>query len=247
MKFNCILFLLFSNSILNAQTNKNIDQQSLLWTRYSNQLIINKKWSIHNDFDNRIFTKPAKQNLFVYRLQGRYKLNEQLETGIGFAYFLVSTQDPHINYDFKFPEYRGQQEITRRQNFNKLTIYERFQVEERFFQNTNEDGLISGTTFFWRFRYRIQGDYLVWEKDNQYIKTILSDELMINAGEKVIKNTFDQNRIYGAIQYGINKNVALELGYLNSFQQRSNGTDYFNRDIIRFSIIHKINLKKVMK
>jgi hypothetical protein len=27
--------------------------------------------------------------------------------------------------------------------------------------------------------------------------------------------------------------VALELGYLNSFQERANGVDYFNRDIIR--------------
>ena len=67
---------------------------------------------------------------------------------------------------------------------------------------------------------------------------------MINGGEKVVKNTFDQNRIYVAILYGINKNIALELGYLNSFQQRSSGIDYFNRDIIRLSFYHKINLSK---
>jgi hypothetical protein len=68
---------------------------------------------------------------------------------------------------------------------------------------------------------------------------------MINAGEKIIKNTFDQNRVYAAIQYGINQNIAIEFGYLNSFQQRASGIDYFNRDIIRFSIFHKMNLKKL--
>jgi len=67
---------------------------------------------------------------------------------------------------------------------------------------------------------------------------------MFNAGKTIIKNTFDQNRIYAALQYGINKNIALELGYLNSFQRRTNGIDYFNRDIIRFSIFHKIKLQK---
>jgi hypothetical protein len=70
------------------------------------------------------------------------------------------------------------------------------------------------------------------------------DELMINGGKNVLKNTFDQNRIYAALHYGINKNIALELGYLNSFQQRSSGIDYFNRDIIRFTFFHKINLYK---
>ena len=67
---------------------------------------------------------------------------------------------------------------------------------------------------------------------------------MINGGENVVKNTFDQNRIYAALQYGVNKNIALELGYLNSFQQRASGVDYFDRDIIRFTFFHKINLPK---
>ena len=32
--------------------------------------------------------------------------------------------------------------------------------------------------------------------------------------------------------------------YLNWFQQRPSGTDFYNRDIIRFSVFHTINLKK---
>jgi hypothetical protein len=32
------------------------------------------------------------------------------------------------------------------------------------------------------------------------------------------------------------------LGYLNSFQERASGVDYFNRDIIRFSFIHDENI-----
>ena len=65
---------------------------------------------------------------------------------------------------------------------------------------------------------------------------------MFNFGKKIIKNTFDQNRIYAAIHYGLNSNLAFELGYLNSFQRRANGIDYFNRDIIRFSIFHKFKI-----
>lgn len=120
----------------------------------------------------------------------------------------------------------------------------RFQVEERFFHNANDEGLQPGTTFNWRFRYRLQGEYNFWKKENQYLKAIVHDEIMINAGKNIVNNTFDQNRIYAALQYGVNKNIALELGYLKSFQQRASGVDYFNRDIIRFAFFHKINLQK---
>jgi hypothetical protein len=156
----------------------------------------------------------------------------------------VATQNPDISFDFRIPEYRGQQDITWKQDFGNFTLNQRFQVEERFFQNANKEELISGTTYFWRFRYRLQGEYSCWKKENQYLKAIVYDELMFNGGKNVVKNTFDQNRVYAALQYGVNKNTALELGYLKSFQRRASGVDYFDRDIIRFTFFHKINLDK---
>ncbi|MFV8466886.1 DUF2490 domain-containing protein [Flavobacterium sp. LB1P62] len=247
MKIAKILFFFLVGFISRAQTEKNIDHQSILWTRYNNQLTLNNKWSLNCEFDNRVFLKPVTENLYVIRVQGRYKINDHLETGIGFVHFSVATQEPELNYDFNIPEYRGQQDITWKQEVDKITFNQRFQLEERFIHNASKQELLSGTTFTWRFRYRIQGDYNFWKKENQFLKAIVSDEIMINFGKKIIKNTFDQNRIYAAIQYGINKNFAVELGYLNSFQQRASGVDYFNREIIRFSIFHKIRLQKKVK
>ena len=229
---------------LMAQSEKNIDNQSILWTRYYNQLLLNEKLSLHTEFDNRLFIQPLQENLFVIRIQGRYKINNHLETGAGFAYFSVDTQVPEINPDYNTPEYRCQQDLTWKSNVNKVTLIQRFQVEERFIRNASKEELLSGTTFFWRFRYRLQGDYTFWKKEKQLLKAVVSDEIMFNFGEKIIKNTFDQNRIYAAIHYGLNNNLAFELGYLNSFQRRVSGIDYFNRDIIRFSIFHKIKISK---
>jgi len=244
MKKNILLFFFFilNNYVSNAQTEKNVDHQSLIWTRYYNQLQVNDKWSIHSEFDNRVFINPNVQNLFVIRIQGRYKISEQVELGSGFAYFNVATQDPDIDSEFNKPEYRGQQDITWKQNWNKIGLNHRFQMEERFFQNFDREGLTTGTTFFWRFRYRIQGEYAFWKKEQQYLKAIVYDEIMINAGKNVVYNMLDQNRIYAGLQYGINSSVALEIGYMNSFQQRVTGVDYFDRNIIRFSIYHKLKI-----
>jgi hypothetical protein len=244
MKIIRIFCLLLVCSVSKAQTEKNVDHQSLLWTRYYNQLTLTNKWSLHTEFDNRIFLKPVEENLYLIRMHGRYKINNNFDVGAGFSYFSVATQNPDVTYDFKVPEYRTQQDITWKKDFGAITLNQRFQIEERFIHNVDKDGLLPGTTFSWRFRYRLQGEYSCWKKENQYLKAIVYDELMINAGESIVKNTFDQNRIYAALQYGVNKNIALELGYLNSFQQRASGVDYFDRDIIRFTFFHKIKLKE---
>ena len=243
MKFTLILFLFLSFSFLSAQTEKNVDRQSLLWTRYYNVLNINNKWSLHSEFDNRVFLNPFEQNLYLIRMNGHYKIYNNIDLGAGFAYFSVATQNPEVTFDFNVPEYRGQQDITWKKAYGDFTLNQRFQVEERFFHNANNVGLLPGTTFFWRFRYRIQAEFNFWKKENQFLKAIVYDELMMNGGENIIKNTFDQNRIYAALDYGINKNITLELGYLNSFQQRASGVNYFNRDIIRFTFYHKINIQ----
>ncbi|TDD78769.1 DUF2490 domain-containing protein [Flavobacterium caseinilyticum] len=239
-----LLSILLTSATVIAQSEKNIDHQSILWTRYYNQLLLNEKWSLHSEFDNRLFIKPLQENLYVIRIQGRYKINDHLEAGAGFAYFSVDTQVPEISNNFTIPEYRGQQDITWKLNVNKVILMQRFQLEERFIHNANIEELLPGSTFFWRFRYRLQGDYTFWKTEKHLLKAVVSDELMFNFGKKIIKNTFDQNRIYAAIHYGLNTNLAFELGYLNSFQRRSNGIDFFNRDIVRFSIFHKIKISK---
>ena len=86
---------------------------------------INDKWSIHSEFDNRVFINPNVQNLFVIRVQGRYKISEQVELGSGFAYFNVATQEPEVNLGFNIPEYRGQQDITWKKNWSKINIVQR--------------------------------------------------------------------------------------------------------------------------
>ncbi len=173
------------------------------------------------EFDNRLFLKPITQNQYVIRAQGRYKINETFETGTGFTYLSVATQDPEATTDFNTPEYRGQQDITWKQNLGKITLNQRFQLEERFIHNANKTALLPGTTFSWRFRYRMQGDYTFWKAENRFLKAIVSDEILINAGKSIIKNTFDQNRVYTALQYGVNKNHCLRAGLFKQFSTKS--------------------------
>ena len=244
MKTIRIIFFLFPSILCQAQTEKNIDHQNILWTRYYNQLLLSEKWTLHSEIDNRIFLKPIQQNVFVLRLQARYKLSKQVETGFGFAYFSVDSQVTEVNPNFNIPEYRGQQDITWRTSLTPFSINQRFQVEERFIQKANQQEVVQGTSLAWRFRYRLQIEYPIWKKIDQYLKVVFSDEIMFNSGKTNRKNTFDQNRIYAAVHYNVNPHFAYEVGYLNSFQRRASGIDFFNRNIIRLSVFHKIKCYK---
>ncbi|MFH6944087.1 DUF2490 domain-containing protein [Flavobacterium sp. FlaQc-50] len=236
-----VLFLSLTSPFLQAQ--KKTDQQTLTWIRYYNIFPLTEKWSIHSELDNRSFVNPIHENLFVVRVQGRYRANKTIDLGGGFAYFNVNTQDPRIDPNFSVPEYRGQQDITLINDIAKITFHNRFQIEERFMQKASRTELLDDFSFSWRFRYRLQSTFTLWEKDKRNLKGTISDEILLNYGEDNKRNTFDQNRIYAALRYHFNPNIGLELGYMKSFQRRASGVDFYDRDIIRFTVYHKINRK----
>jgi hypothetical protein len=241
MKFVKILLIFgFISPFLSAQNLQKTDQQTLTWIRYYNIFPLTEKWAIHSEFDNRSFLNPVHENLFVLRFQGRYRVHKNIDLGAGLAYFNVNTQDPKIDPDYSIPEYRIQQDVTFINDIAKVTLHNRFQLEERFTQKSNKIELLDDFYFAFRFRYRLQSTFDLWKKDKRSLKGTISDEVMFNFGKDNKRNTFDQNRLYLALRYHFNPNIGLELGYLKSFQRRASGVDFYDRDIIRFTVYHRI-------
>ncbi|MFB9079067.1 DUF2490 domain-containing protein [Flavobacterium procerum] len=238
-----LIVLLCISEFLAGQNQKKIDHQTLTWIRYYNIFPLTEKWSLHSEFDNRSFVNPIHENLFVIRVQGRYRTSKTIELGGGFAYFNVNTQNPDVDPDYSVPEYRAQQDITFINDIAKITFHNRFQIEERFIQKADKNGLLNDFSFAYRFRYRLQSTFTIWEKEQQSLKGTISDEILFNYGKDNKRNSFDQNRFYAALRYHFTPNLGLELGYLKNFQRRSSGIDFYNRDIIRFTVYHRINRK----
>ncbi len=142
------------------------------------------------------------------------------------------------------PELRPFQEINLSYQFSKrFTLQHRWRIDERFIHKNNGKELQDGYDFNFRFRYRLQANFKI-NKDEAKDTTVLkvADELMINGGSNIIYNQFDQNRIYAGLEQGISRNISIELGYLHSFQQRATGDEFFDRNIIRLTLYHKIKL-----
>ena len=239
----CLLIslLLLTSPFLLAQS-KQVTHQQLVWYGYHNTLEWHSKWSVNSEIEERRFFNPDKQHQFLVRSQLKYALGENWSVGAGFAYFLQSPQSPNAKETLVVPELRPHLQLDYRQQINKLTITHRYRAEKRFFRNTANGELAKGYNSNYRFRYRIGLEYPVASIKQQPLKLKISDEIMFNAGERIVNNSFDQNRVYGGLNYAFNKHIAVEAGYLKWFQQRASGYEYYDRDIIRLVFTHSISV-----
>ncbi len=227
---------------------KNITNQDLIWYGLFTTFEINKKWYFQNEFQERHYVAPTTQHQFLIRTHLHRLLGTSgWETSLGMCLFLQNPNDPNATSKLTVPELRPHLEFAYKQKLAQVTIDHRYRAEARFFHNTNttrtelEDGFDFGN---FRLRYRLQATIPLYKiAEKRFLKLKVSDEIHLNAGNKISRNVFEQNRIYAGIGYDIIQNLSFEVGYLNWFQQRPNG-DFYNRDILRFTVAHKINLQK---
>lgn len=238
-----LIFVATGNTDLFAQsTEKKVTQRSVMWLAYVNTVALSSKWSLTSDISERFFLDNGRQFQFTLRSKVNYSLGQNWDAGAGFAYFKTRTADPSSVSTLGVPELRPFQEFNNRQKFNKVSFSHRFRIEERFFRKTKDDKLVNGYNFNFRFRYQFAADYVLYKSsdNNQSLSVKAADEIMFNAGEKIVYNMFDQNRVSAGFLYQPVKKLSMELIYMYSFQQRNVPNQYNHFDILRFTILHKI-------
>ena len=240
-----ILFLLvFSLSSFGQELKKNIVKQSLSAVAYSVNFELTPKWSLGTEIQERIFFDPVRQSQVFVKSQVNFSPLKDLSIGNGFAYYLNSPGDPEFASSFKVPEIRLNHELGYKHRFKYLSVGHRYRMEERFIRKRLNDSLIHGYRFVERLSYMVSLECnLVTSKTKDHNLSLkVSDGIYINSNSGIIYNTFDQNRFYAGLNYQLIKNLSLELGYINLFQQRSSGDEYLNRNIANLAINHKIKM-----
>ncbi|GAB3194962.1 hypothetical protein ABID22_000043 [Pontibacter aydingkolensis] len=223
--------------------NKQVTHQQLIWLGYHNTVEWHSGWSVNSEIEERRYFNPDKQHQFLVRSQLKYTLGASWSVAAGLAYFLQSPQNPKATETLVVPELRPHLQLDYRQQIHKLTITHRYRAEKRFFRNVVNEELTKGYNSNYRFRYRIGLELPVANIKQQPLKLKINDEIMFNAGKRIANNSFDQNRIYGGLNYTLNQQVTVEAGYLKWFQQRASGFEYYDRDIVRLVVTHNISVK----
>ena len=243
-----VALLATTGFITPLQAQKQVIHQSQYWIRYYGKYNLSSSWDINLEIEDRRFFKNNRQaNWVLPRVTVGRKLGAGWSAGVGFTYYNSSNPaDPSDPVAVTIPELRPHEELSYNQKIKNLTISNRFKLEERWTQNTSGNKLTKGYKFTGRFRYQFQLQYPIVKRgaSGRSLDAKVSDEILLNLGHSIVQNTFDQNRTYIALNYGLSHSFQVELGYMNYFQERSSGTQYYDRDIARLTIYHNINFYK---
>lgn len=231
----CFCWALFTFTP-NLYAQKEISYQRLVWGRYYLRVKLNDKWTIHQEMEGRQYATPWRFHHFINRTQLGYTFNSAWNANLGLVYSLQSQpQDPNIRAYKNVAELRPQVEVGNKQKLGeRWQLGQRYRFDVRFFEQADHSFKFTNA----RFRYQAELQYKLTEQ----IAFKAFDEVHLNIGKSILYNVFDQNRCGVSAQWTANKYLGIEMGYVNWFQQRPSGEDFYNRDIWRLTIHHSIHL-----
>lgn len=236
MKKWLIILFVFPTLSGQAQNDRLNDRNNINWVQTLNTISLDKKWSLHLEYQWRRENGLKDWQQSLLRIGANFKMNEQVTVHAGYGWIETF---PYGDYPIAsagtFPEHRLYEQLTFRQPVNKWIFSHRFRMEQRWLgkvkAGTESNREIEDWIFLHRFRYQFRLQYPFWKKNNSQLYGALADEIFIGAGKNLGVNIFDQNRIFAILGFRMNKNISLELGYLNQTLQQ--GRRIENKAIIQ--------------
>lgn len=216
---------------------QDVFKQYTYWLRYQNQLNFSPRLYWNNEIDNRRFFDPDVALQFITHSRLHYKTGRWDVAG-GLTYSLAFAQKPELGYEKAMAEIRPVAEASYEIPIGKIFLQNRLRIDNRFLQTDPEQSVLKESRYIMRFRYRAQLRIPV-KTNAENVTTIsvrLADEIMFNSKG----NTFDQNRVYATGEFRLTKNLSLETGYIYIYQQRFRTEEFFERHVVRFSVLHRI-------
>ena len=185
------------------------------WLIYFGNQRINSKWNWWNEvqYRNNNFIGDLRQ--LVFRTGIGYNLTENNNNVLlGYAYVYSTPYVPGTDKKTSNSTNIIYEQFITRQNFGRVFIQHRYRIEERFFAND----------FDMRFRYFLSFNIPLGKEIIEPKVVYLSayNEIFLRSKEPV----FDQDRIYGAVGYAINKNLRLETGLMYQIFEGENRVQF---------------------
>jgi len=236
-----LIFLFVSGfNPLAAQNSKDIEQQELVWGGYFLTAELNAAWALNLSAQNRMYTEELRQHQFISTAKLTRDIGAGWKVSPGFIFFIQTfPQDPDAAFEEHRLELRPIIEFQQTQKISPaFSISHRYRPEFRFFETEPESGTFEYGNI--RFRYKLQAN---WKLNDRFTLKAF-DEIHISIGDEIVNNVFNQNRIGGSVETALFYGLSIEFGYLNWFQQRSTGSDFFNRHIGTVTIRHKLKFKQ---
>ncbi len=225
MKNFTAAILLLVSLYSHAQNDRLNDYNNTNWFQTFNTIALNKKWSLHAEYQWRRENGLKDWQQSLLRIGTNYKITDNVIAHIGYAWVETFPYgDYPIANNGTFPEHRLYEQLTLRQPTGKVLFTHRFRIEQRLLgrvkAGTAGNREIEDWFFLHRFRYQFRTQYPFWVKGDKQLYGVAADEIFIGAGKNLGTNIFDQNRIFLLLGFRLNKKITIEGGYFNQTLQQ---------------------------
>lgn len=185
------------------------------WLAWFNTTKFSNKFGLTSDIQFRSADEWAYIRNILIRPGLTYYINSKSNATVGYAYVgsFNRLPDPAKN---TLTESRIWEQYIYNLKFNRVTLQNRFRLEQRFIERQTDH------IFSQRLRYFARAVFPLTQKGTAFNKGMfaaLQDEVFLNIQnkDKLNNSVFDQNRAYVAVGYRVNPKFDVEAGYLNQY------------------------------
>lgn len=199
-----MLLLCIAGTVLFSRSSQGQQSSTLVWNTLQFPIQFSSKWQLHNDISYRTIGISGSAYQYTFRTGVRRFINDKWNVATGLALFYTRTSFNKMNHEFG-REFRLWQEVIKENKLSKkLSLFNRFRIEERFFAATS----VKDKNFALRFRYRMAVVQTLSDKwkiqlANEYMRQIAGGEF-----------AFQQNRLGATAIWSVNSTTQLQTGYI---------------------------------
>ena len=213
--------MIFTTFISNNVKGQNIEENLGSWWMYFGTHKFSEKYSLHYETQLRNYEIVSNFNQLLPRVGLNYHIDKNTSITAGYAWIPTQTSMGEGFDGDLVTENRIWQQFILKNKVGNINFRHRYRLEQRWIKSQyqlNQINPVINTTYKNRARYMLSLRLPISKNDDSPLFISLYDEIFLNISD----TPFDQNRLFAALGYQINKQMNFQLGYL---RHRSGGLD----------------------
>lgn len=224
-----------------AAPQKEVTQKMQTWLSLNTVTKFSDHWGIVADFHDRWDGFVDENNFYLLRGGITYIPNTYVSLTAGYAHMWLAPSNP--DWSTYADENRFYEQVQLNTVAGKVGIVQRIRNEQRWQEKIVDDQETDEARFTDRVRYLVGFNIPVFSKKTLPL-LVVSDEILLQFGNEVIYNTFDQNRFFVGIKQIIDPKWSFDFGYMNVYQQKYSGYQYDMIHTIRLFFYLSTSIRK---
>lgn len=220
MIYRLLLFILFS-TLCYSQNELGT------WSTTNINLKINDKWQVFAESQLRSLKFYDNFHYYEVKTGITYKIKPNFYVNSGFGNYNTYSENGNFAAPIKQKEIRTWIQLVFKNPFNFMSVEHRYRAEQRY----------TNLGYRNRFRYRLSAKVPIFKgKEKEYF-LLGWNELFFTNNEPF----FERNRLFLGGGFDINKNLAIQTGYIYQFDYKIN--DETGRDFLNIVLLYSFDFK----